>query len=140
MTTKFEVKILSMFSDRKHVIYYCKRVFVNRALHRLFYSLGSNPKARNLLWNYFTENFDVLHAKFAKSLSLFGSAVRSSVGGFTTFEKIEEVKAFFADKDTKEYARPLQQALEGAMVNAKWIQRDAAAVAEWVQKNANKFA
>ena len=98
--------------------------------------MGINSDARDLFWKYFSENYDTLHAKFSKSLSLFGSAVRSAVSGFTSFDKIEEIEAFFADKDTKEYARPLQQALEAAKVNAKWIERDNAVVAEWAKKNA----
>ncbi|KAG2222206.1 hypothetical protein INT45_014103 [Circinella minor] len=102
----------------------------------VFRSLGINSDARDLFWKYFSENYDTLHAKFSKSLSLFGSAVRSVVSGFTSFEKIEEIETFFADKDTKEYARPLQQALEAAKVNAKWIERDNAVVADWAKKNA----
>ena len=74
----------------------------------VFGSLSDNPDAREILWNFFTTNFDLLHTKYSKSLSLFGSAVRSSVAGFDTFEKISEVEAFFNDKDTKEYARPLE--------------------------------
>ncbi len=90
----------------------------------VFRSLASNPHARDILWKFFTDNYDVLFAKFSKSLSLFGSAVRSAVGSFVSFDKIAEVEAFFNTKDTKEYARPLQQALESARVNAKWIERD----------------
>lgn len=101
--------------------------------------LSVNADARDLFWEYFRENYDALHAKFAKSISLFGSAVRSVVGGFTTFERLEEIEAFFANKETKEYERPLQQALESARVNAKWLQRDAAVVEAWVRKNSAKF-
>jgi aminopeptidase 2 len=106
----------------------------------VFGSLSSNPDARDILWNFFTENFDVLHAKFAKSLSLFGSAIRSAVGGFVKFDRINEIESFFADKDTKEYARSLQQALEGARVNAKWVERDHQLVANWIEENAKNFA
>ncbi|KAG1335968.1 hypothetical protein G6F62_006431 [Rhizopus arrhizus] len=106
----------------------------------VFRSLASNPHARDILWKFFTDNYDVLFAKFSKSLSLFGSAVRSAVGSFVSFDKIAEVEAFFNTKDTKEYARPLQQALESARVNAKWIERDEHVVADWVHTNANNFA
>lgn len=106
----------------------------------VFGSLSSNPDARDLLWEFFTNNFDLLHNKFSKSISLFASTVRSAVGGFVTFDKINEIEAFFADKDTKEYARSLQQALEGCRVNAKWVERDHQVVADWVHKNAKNFA
>ncbi|KAL0074682.1 aminopeptidase [Phycomyces blakesleeanus] len=106
----------------------------------VFRSLSTNPEARDLFWDFFSQNYDMLHAKFAKSLSLFGSAVRSSVSGFTCLDKIAEIEAFFAEKDTREYARPLQQAIEGAKVNGKWVQRDHESVAAWVEKNSGRFA
>lgn len=106
----------------------------------VFGSLSSNPDARDILWNFFTSNFDLLHSKFSKSLSLFASTVRSAVGGFVTFDRISEIEAFFADKDTKEYERSLQQALEGARVNAKWVERDHQLVADWITENVKSFA
>ncbi|ORE08615.1 hypothetical protein BCV72DRAFT_86089 [Rhizopus microsporus var. microsporus] len=106
----------------------------------VFGALSSNPEAREILWNFFKQNYDLLYAKFSKSLSLFGSAVRSTVGGFVSYERIADVEAFFADKETKEYARSLQQALETARVNTKWIERDHQTVAEWVHENAKNFA
>ncbi|KAG1469429.1 hypothetical protein G6F56_003261 [Rhizopus delemar] len=106
----------------------------------VFSALSSNPAARDVLWNFFKENYEVLFSKFSKSLSLFGSAVRSTVSGFVSFERIAEAELFFSDKDTKEYARSLQQALETARVNAKWIERDQHVVANWVLENASKFA
>lgn len=54
-------------------------------------------------------------------------------------EQLDEIEAFFADKNTKEYARPLQQALEGARVNSKWLLRSKDSVARWVQDNAGQF-
>lgn len=106
----------------------------------VFGALSSNPEAREILWNFFKQNYDLLYAKFSKSLSLFGSAVRSTVSGFVSYERIADVEAFFADKETKEYARSLQQALETARVNTKWIERDHQTVAEWVHENAKNFA
>ncbi|KAI8089940.1 aminopeptidase [Halteromyces radiatus] len=105
----------------------------------VFGSLAANPDARLLFWQFFTQNYDLLYSKFCKTISLFGAAVRSAVGGFSSLEKLEEIEAFFADKDTKEYARPLQQALEGARVNAKWLLRSKESVALWVQNNADQF-
>lgn len=106
----------------------------------VFGSLSSNPDARDILWDFFTTNFDLLHTKFSKSLSLFASTVRSAAGGFVAFDRISEVEAFFADKDTKAYERSLQQALEGARVNAKWVERDHQLVADWITENVKNFA
>lgn len=106
----------------------------------VFSSLSANPDAREILWTFFTTNFDLLHSKFSKSLSLFASIVRSAVGGFVSFDRISEIEAFFADKDTKEYERSLQQTLEGSRVNAKWVERDHQLVANWITENVKNFA
>lgn len=101
--------------------------------------MAANPDARLLFWQFFSQNYDLLHSKFSRSLSLFGAAVRSAVGGFSSKEQLDEVEAFFADKNTKEYARPLQQALESARVNTKWLLRSKDSVDQWIQKNAHQF-
>lgn len=101
--------------------------------------MAANPDARLLFWRFFSQNYDLLQSKFSRSLSLFGAAVRSAVGGFSSMEQLDEIEAFFADKNTKEYARPLQQALEGARVNSKWLLRSKDSVAQWIQDNADQF-
>jgi aminopeptidase 2 len=65
-------------------------------------------------------------------MKLFVTALRAAVGGFVTSGQIEEAEEFFKDKDTRQYARFLQQALEGARVNTKWVERDQALVAQWI--------
>ncbi|EIE91503.1 hypothetical protein G6F46_002840 [Rhizopus delemar] len=106
----------------------------------VFGSLSGNSDARDVLWKFFRENYDTLFSRFAKSMSLFGSAVRSTVSGFVSFDRIAEAEAFFGDKDTKEYARALEQALETARVRAKWMERDQHVVADWVRENVKNFA
>lgn len=98
----------------------------------VYSSLGSNPAAHKLFWEFFTSNYFVLYAKFSKSMKLFVTALRAAVGGFVTSGQIEEAEEFFKDKDTRQYARFLQQALEGARVNTKWVERDQALVAQWI--------
>ncbi|CAO3595525.1 unnamed protein product [Absidia cylindrospora] len=106
----------------------------------VFGSLAANPDARLLFWQFFTQNYDLLRAKFSRSPSLFGAAVRSAVGGFSSLEQLDEIEAFFATKDTKPYARTLQQTLEAARVNSKWLLRSKDSVAQWVQVNADQFS
>ncbi|CAO3593307.1 unnamed protein product [Absidia cylindrospora] len=105
----------------------------------VFGSLAANPDARLLFWQFFSQNYDLLQSKFSRSPSLFGAAVRSAVGGFSSLEQLDHIEAFFSTKDTKQYARPLQQALEGARVNSKWLLRSKDSVAQWVQEYANRF-
>ncbi|KAI8064377.1 aminopeptidase [Gongronella butleri] len=105
----------------------------------VFGSLAANPDARQLFWQFFSENYDLLRSKFSSSPSLFAAAICSVVTGFSSVEQLDQVEAFFADKDTKDYARALQQALESARVNAKWLLRSRASVADWVQAHTTAF-
>ncbi|KAI9303817.1 aminopeptidase [Cunninghamella echinulata] len=99
----------------------------------IFSTLGNNDKARDELWNFFVENYEVLHKKFGKNISMFGNIVKAIIRGYANFEKLETIREFFKDKDTKEYERPLQNALEDVTIRAKWVQRDNNSVTSWVQ-------
>ncbi|CAO3614306.1 unnamed protein product [Cunninghamella blakesleeana] len=99
----------------------------------IFGSLGVNDHARDKLWDYFTENYEVLHSKFGKNISMFGNIIKCLIRGYASFEKLDIITDFFKDKDTKEYSRPLQQALEDVTIRAKWVQRDNTSVSSWIQ-------
>jgi aminopeptidase 2 len=104
-------------------------------LNRLFLSLhrlGDSVEGRDRLYKYFIGNFDAFHAKFGKNAWMFGNTVQAIIQGFASFDKLNELKDFFKDKDTKEYQRPLQQSLESVHVRAKWVERDNENVRSWI--------
>lgn len=96
------------------------------------YRLGDSVEGRDRLYKYFIGNFDEFNAKFGKNAWMFGNTVQSIIQGFASFDKLNEIKDFFKDKDTKEYQRPLQQSLESVHVRAKWVERDNENVRSWI--------
>ncbi|ORZ06624.1 aminopeptidase [Absidia repens] len=98
----------------------------------IYSRLGDSVEGRDRLYKYFVDNFDKLHVKFSKNISMFGNIVQSTVQGYASFDKLKVIKEFFKDKDTKEYARPLQQSLESIHVRAKWVERDSDSVRTWI--------
>ncbi|KAI8093157.1 aminopeptidase [Halteromyces radiatus] len=98
----------------------------------IYSSLSDNSMGRDALWMHFTEHYEALHTRFGKNISLFGRVVESCIHGYKSMDKLKEIKLFFKDKDTKEYDRPLQQALEAVQVHAQWVERDSENVANWI--------
>ncbi|ORX60726.1 aminopeptidase [Hesseltinella vesiculosa] len=98
----------------------------------IFSTLGDNSKARDALWDYFVQNFDALHSKFGQNISMFSLIVRSAIRGYASLDRVTSIQQFFVGKDTKEYARALDQALESVQVRAKWVQRDADPVRQYL--------
>ncbi|CAO3600034.1 unnamed protein product [Absidia cylindrospora] len=98
----------------------------------IYSRLDDSVEARDFFYKHFVDNFDKIHAKFRKGSFLYGNIVQSFIRGYASFDKLEVIKEFFKDKDTKEYARPLQQSLESIHVRAKWVERDSESVRTWL--------
>lgn len=98
------------------------------------FSVGVNIHTRDIAWDFFSTNLSTLHERFAGSMNLFGSIVKSAIDGFSDYTRIDQIETFFEGKDTHEYDRPLRQAIEAARVNAKWVARDKADVEAWAEK------
>ena len=49
--------------------------------------------------------------------------------------KIDDINAFFAEHPTKEIDRTVRQSLEKVGANAAWLDRDGAAVSDWLAAN-----
>ncbi|KAI8059621.1 peptidase family M1-domain-containing protein [Gongronella butleri] len=103
----------------------------------VFASVRDNSDSRDALWDFFVKHYDTLYTRFAGTMSMLSNVIRSAVRGYTSFEKIDEIKQFFADKDTKEYARALEQSLESVQVRAKWVNRDADQVRSYLVARAS---
>lgn len=80
------------------------------------------------------KNWDELVRKLPTSLRLLGNVVDRCVRGFTSEEKIEEVKAFFKEHGTTGFEQILAQALDDVKAKSKWVKRDEVDTAEWLRK------
>ncbi|CAG8512204.1 7007_t:CDS:10 [Ambispora gerdemannii] len=104
----------------------------------VIYSLSGlqiNRKARKPLWDFIKQNWDLFEGRYAKSLSLFGHIIKCAIESLSSDEAANDVEKFFANKDTKAYARSLEQSLENIRKNTAWLKRDAKDVEEWLAAN-----
>ncbi|KAI8341908.1 peptidase family M1-domain-containing protein [Chlamydoabsidia padenii] len=98
----------------------------------IYRGLSDTIDGRGRLYNYFIEHFDTLQTKFGKNVWMFGNILQVSLRGYASFDKLNAIKDFFKDKDTKEFQRRLQQLLESTHVRAKWVERDSENVRSWI--------
>ncbi|OAD78274.1 hypothetical protein PHYBLDRAFT_154347 [Phycomyces blakesleeanus NRRL 1555(-)] len=116
-------KLLQMSLDEKQVR--AQNIF------SIITPIARNHESHALYWEFFKENYYLFEKKFVNSISTLGSLVQLAIQGFVSLDKIKEAEEFFADKEKSPYVRPLDQALEAARVNAKWLLRDHDSVASW---------
>lgn len=57
--------------------------------------------------------------------------VSDMISGVNSFEKIDEIETFFSNKDTSEFSRGLNGAIEKARVNAAQILREHVDIQKW---------
>ncbi|KAI9223610.1 aminopeptidase 2 [Blastocladiella britannica] len=104
-------------------------------IHYIIRMLPNNPKVGSLMFEWFTSSFKTLSERYVGNFGALGDAASNSVRSYaTTRAKLDEARAFFADKDTKTYYRSLQQAFERAESNIEWAAREAAPTAEWLRE------
>ncbi|KAJ1330593.1 hypothetical protein BSLG_009045 [Batrachochytrium salamandrivorans] len=116
-------------------------------------SLRGSPALKEVLpimWTFLKSNWPVLYERLKPTLGLLGASVTICVGGQIGMEFADEVEAWSRgdelttaeEKATrveqlKAAKRPLDQSLERIRSSTKWLERDRAAIAEWLA--ANKF-
>jgi aminopeptidase 2 len=97
--------------------------------------LAQNPKARRLTWEFVKSKWTVLIDRYKSSMGLLGMCVKYPLAQVSDAEVVKDVTEFFADKDTKDFQRALDQAIEGLNVNAAWVKREQASLSEWLANN-----
>ncbi|KAF8953474.1 hypothetical protein CPC16_000705 [Podila verticillata] len=103
----------------------------------LLAGLATNPTSRRATWDWVKNNWSVLSQRYSTSMGLLGHCVKMPLTLSSDVALIKEVKEFFADKDTKDFQRALDQAIEGLEVNSAWVAREQEALSEWL--SANKY-
>ena len=95
--------------------------------------LARNPASRRMMWGYLQQEWPMLHAKFAGTHSL-GAILQWSFQLLSSTKDADAVEAFFADVDCEGFEGPLKQAIETVRTKAKWIERDADGLREWLSE------
>jgi puromycin-sensitive aminopeptidase len=97
-------------------------------LQDFFYPIGSvsssSAAGLELTWAYFQEHFDRIRTMLKKSVAwLMDAVILSSVSGFATVARADEVEAFFAAHPLPQSGRKISQAVENIRVSAAYCER-----------------
>ncbi|CAG7846066.1 Aminopeptidase 2; Flags: Precursor [Serendipita indica DSM 11827] len=101
---------------------------------RMYFFLGLNANrfTRRQTYAFFKDKFDELYKRFEGTFSL-GNVVKISLKGFAIKGDLEDIQAFFKDKDTAKYAMPLEQSLDAIRSNMKWLDQSNSDVVDWLE-------
>ncbi|KAL4894644.1 peptidase family M1-domain-containing protein [Aspergillus ambiguus] len=102
-------------------------------LHNGAVSLAANSKVRHLLWEYMKKNWAAVESRLSTNNVVFERFVRMGLSKFADAQIGAEIATFFQDKDTGAYDRALVIVSDSIRTNARYQERDAALVLEWLQ-------
>lgn len=107
-------------------------------MHILAGALAANRTARPLLWTFIKENWAQIHDKIGGNPIVVDRFVNKSLSQFTSYKDVDDIEAFFKDKDTSAYNRTLESVKDKVRGRAAYRERDAVMLKEWLV--ANKYA
>lgn len=91
---------------------------------------GNRNDGRALAWKFIQDNWPEFDRRYGRG----GAAITNLVaitGGFTSLERAAEVENFFKANPVPSAARTIEQSLERIRLNAAWLERNRAGLAEW---------
>lgn len=95
-------------------------------------SVAVNPLGRDLSWAYFKDNCKILLNQYQGGF-LLTRLVKHLTENFASEEKALEVENFFKTHDFPGTERTVQQSVETIKLSAAWLQRDLAAITEYLK-------
>lgn len=96
-------------------------------------ALAANPKARDALWQYIKDHWDVVYQKLSGNSVVLDRYLKNSLQKFASHEKEKDISRFFQDKDTKGFDRGLVQVSDTVRGNANYKERDEELLREWLR-------
>jgi hypothetical protein len=95
-------------------------------LQDFFYAMGSVGRSkrigREIAWKFYQDNFGKIKSMIANaSSSLMDACIVMCAGGFCTYQKADEIDAFFATNPVPSSTRKIAQLTEGMRANAKFL-------------------
>ncbi|KZS95403.1 hypothetical protein SISNIDRAFT_438916 [Sistotremastrum niveocremeum HHB9708] len=103
-------------------------------LYRFWKALRDNPFARRIVAKHFFQNFDHIASKYDGDVNIFSRVLAATFDRFCTKADIEEVEAFFKERDTRVYSLALAQTLEIIQINTRWRAESLEDVETWLTK------
>jgi len=93
-----------------------------------FFARSCGCKGREIVWEYFKENFDTISI-----LDSFGF-LAYMIRGFSTQEKYDEINSFFSANELAGTSNSIARGLATLAVNIKWVNRDLSDVHSWLNE------
>ncbi|KAL8992094.1 MAG: hypothetical protein Q9169_007379 [Polycauliona sp. 2 TL-2023] len=87
-------------------------------------ALAANSKARDALWQYIKDHWNLVHSKLSGNSVVLDRYLKNSLQKFASHEKEKDIAKFFQDKDTKGFDRGLVQVSDTVRGNANYKERD----------------
>lgn len=102
-------------------------------LHSAGVALSNNSKTRDAVWTYIKQNWPMIREKLGGNMVVLERFLRMCLTKFSSFEVEKDIEKFFKDKDNTGYDRGLAVASDTIKANAKYKERDAKVVKEWLE-------
>jgi aminopeptidase N len=103
-------------------------------MHVLGVGMAANTTARQLQWEFMQKNWDAIVAKLGNPI-VVDRFINVSLRSFTDESAIDEIDAFFKDRDTKSFDRTLGTVKDRIRGRAAYKSRDTASLKEWLNAN-----
>ncbi|KAJ6013844.1 hypothetical protein N7540_008435 [Penicillium herquei] len=84
------------------------------------------------LWDWANDCWEDIVNNHFKRLHLI---VQSLLDGFSTDYQVAMVQKFFSERDTRGYDQYVNQAMEGLRIRNRWVKRDSAHIAQWLNRH-----
>ncbi|SCZ99097.1 BZ3500_MvSof-1268-A1-R1_Chr3-1g05810 [Microbotryum saponariae] len=97
-------------------------------------SLAANCVAKRQIWQFLQDNYEMITKRFKGNFSI-GGVIRSCFSTLTTEEDAAAVEAWSKGIDSSAWNQSLSQGLDRMRSNAKWLDRDAKDVEQWLKEN-----
>lgn len=101
-------------------------------MHTVGVSLAQNTKVRDNVWQFTKSEWPMIREKLGANMVVLERFVRMCLDKFSSAEMERDVQAFFKDKDNTGYDRGLAVATDTIKSNARYRERDAEVVKEWL--------
>ncbi|XP_011643084.1 aminopeptidase N isoform X2 [Pogonomyrmex barbatus] len=104
---------------------------------RVFGSIANNIVGQPLVFDYFRNNWEHLRKYFGTSLSNINNIVKSATRGISTKYELKDLVEFAKShiEELGTATRTIQQAMEQAEANIRWIHNNHATIRDWLQRN-----
>ncbi|KAG0220142.1 peptidase family M1-domain-containing protein [Mortierella sp. GBAus27b] len=93
---------------------------------------SSNIKARQAIWTWIKKNWSTFQERYTGNIHMLGFCIKLPLSNVADLSALKDLEDFFADKDTKDFDRDLEQAKEGLRSRSNWVTRDGGALETWL--------